>query len=259
MLYLLFAGVKGKYQVIPKQISLDLVSNADCEQTLRNTRLGEFFILDKSFMCAGGQEGEDTCKGDGGGPLICPMDDGSYVQTGIVAWGIDCGKNGIPGVYADVQDGLCFIDYALRCQEGKDVAEQIGIKGCKGWMGDQLKLLREQKFKYQKLVTATEGRSKASHNRKLQDTNQLIRKFARFRRECKLNRQEEFETDVEEVIDPVDVSGFVRIGGGGFEPEPEIQVNSENEQVAESESETETSTETTTLSPFAEIVEEIDQ
>ena len=32
---------------------------------LRKTRLGEKFTLDKSFMCAGGEEGKDACKGKG--------------------------------------------------------------------------------------------------------------------------------------------------------------------------------------------------
>eukprot|EP00094_Tigriopus_californicus_P009281 TCALIF_08948-PA protein Name:"Similar to Sb Serine proteinase stubble (Drosophila melanogaster)" AED:0.32 eAED:0.35 QI:0/0.25/0.4/1/0.5/0.8/5/32/472 len=221
-------GIQGKYQVVPKQIILDLVSNGDCEDTLRSTRLGQSFILDKSFICAGGQEGQDTCKGDGGGPLVCPMDDGSYVQTGIVAWGIDCGKNGIPGVYANVKDGLCFMDYALRCQEGREVAQEIGIRGCRGWMREQNKLLTSQRSKYQALVLATEGRSKASHNRKLQDTKQLINKFRRFKMECKLNRREETETDVDEVGEPVDVSQFVRIGGGGFEAQTESPIENED-------------------------------
>ena len=50
---------------------MPLVENRNCEQLLRdNTRLGAFFELDDSFICAGGQKGIDTCKGDGGSPLI---------------------------------------------------------------------------------------------------------------------------------------------------------------------------------------------
>merc|ERR1712025_708436 len=49
----------------------------------------------------GGVAGEDTCQGDGGGPLMCPSpnDPNSYTQAGIVAWGIGCGGE-TPGVYA---------------------------------------------------------------------------------------------------------------------------------------------------------------
>ena len=55
--------------------------------------------------------------GDGGGPLVCPQYDisgkRSYVQVGIVGWGIGCGSK-VPGVYANVSKALCFIEAASR-------------------------------------------------------------------------------------------------------------------------------------------------
>ena len=41
-----------------------------------------------------------------------------YVQAGIVAWGIGCGEDNIPGVYASVPEGVCWIDLAMSCQSG---------------------------------------------------------------------------------------------------------------------------------------------
>lgn len=98
-------GKEGKFQNILKEVALPVVPNSDCQNGLRTTRLGSFFQLHNSFMCAGGQQGIDTCKGDGGSPLVCEAGrpgSGIYVQAGIVAWGIGCGEQGVPGVYADV-------------------------------------------------------------------------------------------------------------------------------------------------------------
>ncbi|XP_071520816.1 inactive CLIP domain-containing serine protease A8-like [Panulirus ornatus] len=93
-----------KTQVALKKVDLPLVAHGNCQEHLRKTRLGYEFILDKSFLCAGGEEGKDTCKGDGGGPLSClDPSTGRYVLVGITAWGIGCGQKDVPGVYADVQ------------------------------------------------------------------------------------------------------------------------------------------------------------
>merc|ERR1712012_857879 len=36
------------------------------------------------------------------------FDPTSYVQAGIVAWGIGCGEDNTPGVYASVSKGVCW-------------------------------------------------------------------------------------------------------------------------------------------------------
>ncbi|KAG8034115.1 hypothetical protein G9C98_004568, partial [Cotesia typhae] len=53
--------------------------------------------------------------GDGGSPLVCPLgnDQERYTQAGIVAWGIGCGENNIPGVYANVATVRYWIDQQL--------------------------------------------------------------------------------------------------------------------------------------------------
>lgn len=108
-------GSVGKYQVILKKIDLPIVPSDVCQSKLRTTRLGQRFELHRSFICAGGEVGKDTCKGDGGSPLVCPIPGtrNQYVQAGIVAWGIGCGEE-IPGVYASIGELRPWIDEQLE-------------------------------------------------------------------------------------------------------------------------------------------------
>jgi kallikrein len=57
-------GKEGKYQAILKKIELPIVPFAKCQDSLRKTRLGKPFVLDSSFICAGGEPGRDACKGE---------------------------------------------------------------------------------------------------------------------------------------------------------------------------------------------------
>jgi len=104
-------GSVGKYQEVLKEVIVPIVKNDVCEADLRETRLGEYFELHSSFICAGGIKGVDTCKGDGGAPLVCQQEpQGTWYQAGIVSWGIGCGEDGVPTVYADVSTAACWID-----------------------------------------------------------------------------------------------------------------------------------------------------
>ncbi|XP_013146563.1 PREDICTED: serine protease 44 isoform X1 [Papilio polytes] len=105
-------GKEGRYQVILKKVEVPVVDRNTCQEKLRSTRLGHFFELHTSFMCAGGEPGKDTCKGDGGAPLSCPIqyETDRYMQSGIVAWGVGCGEDGTPGVYVDVSNLRNWID-----------------------------------------------------------------------------------------------------------------------------------------------------
>jgi len=112
-------GAEGKFATVLKKVNLPLVDSQQCQEKLRkNTRLGPFFELHKSFLCAGGEDDRDTCKGDGGSPLTCELNDGSLVQAGIVSWGIGCGEIGTPAVYTDVGKAACWIDTTVRCFYG---------------------------------------------------------------------------------------------------------------------------------------------
>jgi hypothetical protein len=130
-------GDVGQYQAVLNQIELPIVARDTCQQRLRDARLGPKFFLDESFTCAGGAEGRDACTGDGGSSLVCPSlsRTGTYVAAGLVSWGLGCGQEGVPGVYAHVggQGGTCWIDYEVSCHLGLS-GSYFGRSDCRGWL-----------------------------------------------------------------------------------------------------------------------------
>ncbi|XP_061378348.1 uncharacterized protein LOC116772712 isoform X2 [Danaus plexippus] len=101
-------GSNGKYQNILKEVDVPILPHGQCQQQLRQTRLGYNYELNPGFVCAGGEDGKDACKGDGGGPLVCERS-GTWQLVGVVSWGIGCGQAGVPGVYVKVAHYLDWI------------------------------------------------------------------------------------------------------------------------------------------------------
>ncbi|XP_064542675.1 phenoloxidase-activating factor 2 [Drosophila montana] len=97
---------------ILKRIELPVVEHQHCQSLLRRTILGRRYKFHESFICAGGIEGKDTCKGDGGSPLFCSMagETNRFQLVGIVSWGIECAKKDFPAAYANVPYFRSWID-----------------------------------------------------------------------------------------------------------------------------------------------------
>uniref|UniRef100_A0A182PZJ0 Peptidase S1 domain-containing protein n=1 Tax=Anopheles farauti TaxID=69004 RepID=A0A182PZJ0_9DIPT len=106
--------VKGVYASIMKKVSLPVLPKKECIRMLRYAGLGPRFNLREGFMCAGGEADVDMCKGDGGSPLACESESGSFVLAGIVSWGIGCGGDSLPGVYVEVSKYLDWINDHLQ-------------------------------------------------------------------------------------------------------------------------------------------------
>lgn len=70
-------------------------------------------------MCAGGEEGKDSCRGDSGGPLMALFADENqdinWYCVGVVSFGPSpCGMKGWPGVYTRVANYVEWIIKNLR-------------------------------------------------------------------------------------------------------------------------------------------------
>merc|ERR1739842_95284 len=161
-----------------KRIALPTVSKNNCQDRLRSTRLGKHFKLDHSFMCAGGIPGQDTCTGDGGSPLVCQLPGDGYIQMGIVAWGIGCGENGVPGVYADVSKASCWIDYVMSGYYGQQTGDFSSYWGydfdtCGTWMEDTRTKLNEK-------YTSLEGRPGARNERERAKLNKALEAYSQY-------------------------------------------------------------------------------
>ncbi|XP_042887061.1 uncharacterized protein LOC122262915 [Penaeus japonicus] len=104
----------SKFSQLLKEVELPVVDYQRCEMALQQARLGSSFSLHQGNICAGGEKDQDTCKGDGGGPLVCSAADGSIQLAGLVSWGIGCGHPGVPGVYVKVSHYLEWIRAITR-------------------------------------------------------------------------------------------------------------------------------------------------
>jgi len=88
-----------------RKVSVPLVNNAACEGSYGNE-------IDESMICAG-IANKDSCQGDSGGPMFC-TDNQGLVHCGIVSWGMGCGLDGYPGVYARTSHFLDFIEQYVK-------------------------------------------------------------------------------------------------------------------------------------------------
>jgi len=88
--------------------------------------------LQYGLFCAQGDMNEEgifkgSCKGDSGGPLTTPNDEGRTTLIGIVSGGIGCGK-GYPGWYTHVAFHInwvkCIINNSVRYNNNRDKVMQ---------------------------------------------------------------------------------------------------------------------------------------
>ncbi|XP_015447152.1 serine protease 42 [Pteropus alecto] len=86
---------------ILQKVDQNVIFYEKCNEILQKTLLAKNKVVLEGMICGYKGRGKDSCQGDSGGPMVCEFND-TWVQMGIVSWGVGCGHNNIPGVYTDV-------------------------------------------------------------------------------------------------------------------------------------------------------------
>lgn len=92
------------------------VPNSKCDSVYKARHR---ISITNNQLCAGGLLGQDSCKGDSGGPLMyvdrTNPKTGYYYCAGVVSFGPNpCGKEGFPGVYTRVSSYTDWIVNNLK-------------------------------------------------------------------------------------------------------------------------------------------------
>lgn len=76
--------------------------------------------MSANMLCSGTYEGGKTaCSGDSGGPLVVALNDGSYIQAGVVSWGLSgaggkgCDENAPFSAYTRVSNYLPWMNAVI--------------------------------------------------------------------------------------------------------------------------------------------------
>ncbi|XP_072929942.1 CLIP domain-containing serine protease HP8-like [Epargyreus clarus] len=98
---------RRSFSDVKLKVALPVRSQEDCRNVYKKASKE---ISDRQ-LCAGGDKGQDSCRGDSGGPLMGQIPTlQNWIVVGVVSYGPSpCGSRGWPGVYTRVTSYLEWI------------------------------------------------------------------------------------------------------------------------------------------------------
>jgi len=93
-----------------QELEVPIVTDAVCNAAMEP----QGAPITDDMLCAGGQEGKDSCGGDSGGPFTVENAVGVHTLAGVVSFGLGCARDGLYGVYAEVAKFRGWIDETIN-------------------------------------------------------------------------------------------------------------------------------------------------
>jgi secreted trypsin-like serine protease len=100
-----------------QEVEVEVIDPEACRAAMR-----PFEIADAEICVMKPGTPKNSCYGDSGGPLVVPADNArGYTQIGVVSWGVRCGREIVPNIFARVS---YFHDWLTQTMEAnKDLPD----------------------------------------------------------------------------------------------------------------------------------------
>uniref|UniRef100_A0A3F2Z0Z3 Peptidase S1 domain-containing protein n=1 Tax=Anopheles minimus TaxID=112268 RepID=A0A3F2Z0Z3_9DIPT len=105
----------GQPPTVMKRMVLNAMSRKRCQSVF--PELGVPVVMHRTEICAGAVEDQNTCFNDGGSPLACQRDDGSFLLAGMSSWVVNCDRLETPTGFVNVAKLACWINDTIDAYE----------------------------------------------------------------------------------------------------------------------------------------------